>query len=195
MSADYFQEIEAHFARRRGTPFVVSAKDWALMKEWSEAGIPLAVVIEAMDAVFDKKATEGRTVNGLRFCRHAVKEMWLERRELQVGAETDTPEETSLLRLETLADILAESEHAAVVEFAPRVRELARAQSVPRIEEALIALESELIEALLPQAPSIRDAAEALAAGADEKSRARSQEAHLRRLVRDHFSIPRLTLF
>ena len=28
---EYFTDIEAHFAQRRGTPFVLSAKDWALM--------------------------------------------------------------------------------------------------------------------------------------------------------------------
>ena len=28
----YFEDIEAHFAARRGTPFILSAKDWVLMK-------------------------------------------------------------------------------------------------------------------------------------------------------------------
>jgi hypothetical protein len=50
---EYFTEIESHFAFRRGTPFVLNAKDWSLMKGWAEEGIPLAVVIEAIDAVFD----------------------------------------------------------------------------------------------------------------------------------------------
>ena len=186
VSADYFTEIEAHFALRRGTPFVLSAKDWALMQEWSAAGIPLPIIIEAIDSVFDKQEEKGRKVNGLRYCRHAVKELWDERRELQIGAESVTPEEDPTSRLDALANALPSA-------YADRVRALRG--SVPHIEEQLMALETELIESLLPQAPELRAEAEALVAGADEKTRARSLDAHLRRLVRERFGIPRLSLF
>jgi len=186
VSADYFTEIEAHFALRRGTPFVLSAKDWALMQEWSAAGIPLPIVIEAIDSVFDKQEVKGRKVNGLRYCRHAVKELWDERRELQIGAEGSVPEEDPASRLEELAAALPAA-------YADRVRALRG--SVPHIEEQLMAIEAELIEELLPQAPELRAEAEALVAGADEKTRARSLDAHVRRLVRERFGIPRLSLF
>lgn len=192
MSADYFQEIENHFAFRRGTPFVVNAKDWALMQQWHAAAIPLPVVIEAIDSVFDKQEAKGKTVNGLRYVRHAVKEMWDERKELQVGSEGMSPEEDPLARLEALAVVLESTPGAS---YAARVRELVREKSVPRIEEALMELESALIEELLTRAPQLREQAVALAAGADEKARARSTEAHLRRLVREEFGVPRLTVF
>lgn len=186
VSTDYFMEIEAHFARRRGTPFVLSAKDWALMQEWSAAEIPLPVVIEAIDSVFDKKEAKGQKVNGLRYCRHAVKELWDERRELQIGSESVSPEEDPSSRLEMLANALPAA-------YADRVRALRG--SVPHIEEQLMELETELIESLLPQAPELRAEAEALVAGSDEKTRARSLDAHVRRLVRERFEIPRLSLF
>jgi hypothetical protein len=184
--SEYYTEIEAHFARRRGTPFVVNAKDWALMKKWNEDGVPLPVVIEALDAVFDKQEAKGRKVNSLSFCKHAVKELWDERRELAIGADGAVPEEDPSARLEDLAAALPSS-------YADRVRALRG--SVPQIEEQLMKIESDLIEELLPQAPELRAEAEALVAGADEKSRARSLEAHLRRLVRERFGVPRLTLF
>lgn len=190
VSADYFQEIEFHFARRRGTPFILNSKDWVLMKSWAEDGIPLAVVIEALDSVFDKRAEKGKSVSSLHYCRHAVKELWDERRELQIGSETISPEESPAPRLDALALALE-----AFPEFAGRIRGLIREQSVPRIEEALMALEAELIESLVARAPHLRTEAEALAAGADDKVRARSTDAHLRRLVREQFEIPRLTLF
>ena len=190
MSTDYFTEIEAHFARRRGTPFVLSAKDWALMQEWSAAEIPLPVVIEAIDSVFDKKEAKGQKVNGLRYCRHAVKELWDERRELQIGSESVSPEEDPTSRLETLAAVLESTPASA---YAERVRALRG--SVPHIEEQLMELESAMIEEMLPQAPELRAEAEALVAGADEKTRARSLDAHVRRLVRERFEIPRLSLF
>lgn len=191
MSSDYFTEIESHFATRRGTPFILNARDWALMKSWSEEGIPLAVVIEAIDSVFDKQEAKGKKVNGLNYCRHAVKELWDERRELQVGGDAATPEAEVGPRLEALAAAIEALEPS----FGEKVRGLLGEKSVPRIEEKLIELEEELIEALVPRAPSLRDEAKSLAVGADEKTRARAESAHLRRLVREQFGLPRLTLF
>ncbi len=192
MSPEYFTEIESHFAFRRGTPFILNAKDWALMKGWAEEGIPLAVVIEAIDAVFDKRDAESKKVNGLSFCKYAVKEIWKERKELQVGAEGGAPEENVEPLLEALASRL---EPTAGAPFADRIRALARERSVPRVEEQLMELEQQLIDALLPQADELRAEARALTSGADENTRARTEEAHLRRLVREKFGIPRLTLF
>jgi hypothetical protein len=190
VSPEYFTEIESHFSDRRGTPFVLNAKDWALMNEWANEGIPLAIVIEAIDAVFDRRDAESKKVNGLSFCRYAVKELWKERKELQIGAEGAAPEENVEPLLEALALRLAE-----LPDFATRVRGLVREKSVPRIEEQLMELEEELISSLVPLAPELRAEARALASGADEKTRVRTEEAHLRRLVRERFGLPRLTLF
>lgn len=192
MSPEYFTEIESHFAFRRGTPFILNAKDWALMKQWAEEGIPLAVVIEAIDAVFDRRDAEQKKVNGLSFCKYAVKELWKERKELQVGAEGAAPEENVEPLLDALALRLEDTPASA---FADRVRALSRERSVPRVEEQLMELEQEMIDALLPQAAELREEARALTSGADEKTRARTEEAHLRRLVREKFGLPRLTLF
>src|SRR5436305_8324553 len=120
---DYFAEIESHFASKRGTPFVVNPKDWALMKEWHEAGVPLPVVIEAIDSVFEKAAERNKIVNSIHYCRHAVKELWNERRDLTVGEESSTPEESPDRMLDALAALLEANERARP--FAGRVRELA----------------------------------------------------------------------
>jgi hypothetical protein len=191
VSADYFLEIEAHFALRRGTPFVLNAKDWVLMKSWSDQGIPLSVVIEAIDSVFDKQEAKQRKVNGLAYCKHAVKELWQERRELLIGGQDASPEEEVVPRLDALGTAL----EAVAPEFAGRVRGLVSEKSVPRIEERLMELEQELIDSLLPRAEELRAEARSLTSGADEKTRARTEEAHLRRLVRERFGVPRLTLF
>lgn len=196
MSEDYFQEIEAHFAQRRGTPFLLSAKDWALMKSWSVEGIPLSVVIEAIDSVFEKNESKGtqKKINSLSYCRHAVKEIWTERRELQIGAHDTAPEENVQASLDTLARAV----EPVSPEFAEKVRALASEKSVPRIEERLMELEEELLDAMLAssgEADAIRADARALASGADDKARARAEQAHLRRLARERFALPRLTLF
>lgn len=189
MTDDYFLEIEAHFAHRRGTPFILSAKDWALMRKWAEEGIPLPVVIEAIDSVFEKNETSGRNkiVSSLSYCRHAIKELWDARRDLYVGGSEITPEVSPEARLQSLAEKLREP-------FASRVRELARENSVPRIEQALMDIEREMIEALVTD--EIRAELAALdMSKLDAKIRARTEEANLRRLVRERFDLPRLTLF
>ena len=191
---DYFLEIESHFAARRGTPFILSAKDWVLMKKWRDEDVPLAVVIEAIDQVFEKNEASGRrkVINSLSYCRHAVKELWQDRKDLYAGSGDTAPEEKPL----ELIDALAADLERVSPEFAARVRSLGSEKSVPAIEEKLIDLEHELIVHLLA-ASSDADAirAEAAMPGLDEKVRARTEEANLRRLVRERFSLPRLTLF
>ena len=194
---DYFNEIEAHFAAKRGTPFVLNAKDWALMKEWHEAGVPLPVVIEAIDSVFEKAAERNKIVNSIHYCKHAVKELWAERRELTVGEESSTPEASPNETLDALAAQLEANDRARP--FADRVRGLAGEKSVPRIEEKLIELEREVIDAILASLTDDERTAihtsVALPPGVDEKTRARTEEANLRRAVRERFELPRLTLF
>ena len=186
---EYFLEIEAHFAHRRGTPFILSAKDWALMRKWADENIPLPVVIEAIDSVFEKNETSGRrkVISSLSYCRHGVKELWDARRDLYVGGSEVTPEASPETRLEELAARLREP-------FASRVRDLARERSVPRIEQALMDIEREMIEALVTD--EIRAELASLdTSKLDAKIRARTEEANLRRLVRERFDLPRLTLF
>jgi len=197
VSDDYFLEIEAHFAQCRKTPFILSAKDWSLMRKWHEDGIPLPVVIEAIDSVFEKNETSGRRkiISSLSYCRHAVKELWHERRDMYVGSSDVTPEASPEARLELLAQRIEEP-------FASRVRELAKERSVPRIEERLMEIERELIDTLMASAPDEvnairRDIVASLGdtSKLDPKIRARTEEANLRRLIRERFDLPRLTLF
>jgi hypothetical protein len=192
-SNSYFEEIEAHFAMRRQTPFILSAKDWVLMKSWHDEGIPLPVVIEAIDAVFDK--TE-KKVNSLSYCRHAVKELWDDRKNLYVGEGETTPETAIAETLAALASQLETTELGAP--FAPRVRALTG--TVPKVEQQLLDLESELLDAAIAtsDAAALREEI-ARSMGdtsrIDEKTIARTIEANLRRVIRERFELPRLTLF
>jgi hypothetical protein len=188
---DYFLEIESRFAERRGTPFILSAKDWALMKKWADDGIPLPVVIEAIDTVFEKAAERKKVVNSLSYCRHAVKELWEERKELQVGASETVPEAGSG---ETLARLAAAVEPVSA-SIADEIRALEKEQSARAIEDRLIELERRLI-AQIPDLDAIRaDVARDLEGKVDEKNRARTEEAMLLRIVREKYALPRLSLF
>lgn len=197
---DYFLEIESHFAARRGTPFILNAKDWALMKKWFDDGIPLAVVVEAIDSVFEKNEASGRrkVISSLSYCRHAVKEIWQDRQDLYAGSGDSAPEENVAGLLEALANDVEVSQ--APAEIAIAIRELVREKSVPRVEERLIDIERELIDSLLARLTSDeRDAIvkpiTSIVADLDDKTRQRTYEANLRRAVREKFGLPRLTLF
>src|ERR1051325_5132890 len=169
------------------------------MKQWAADGVPLAVVIEAIDTVFEKNETSGRKriISSLSYCKHAVKELWNERRELYAGGEGEAPEAA----VAELMEALARDVDAVSPPFGDRIRALIAEKSVPRIEEQLIALERELIAHLLETAPDgdpIRaEVARAIgdASKLEEKSRERTIEANTRRIVRERFGVPRLTLF
>jgi hypothetical protein len=210
---DYFLEIEARFAERRGTPFIFSGKDYALLKEWETEGIPLAIVLEAIDSCFEKRVKSGRkgTISSLSYCRHAVKELWGERKEMQVGSGEAIPELDSSVQLESLATAL-KAAAAEVVEaaFAPllmrgaeAVLALAGRHSVPEIEELLVKLEGQLVDELMaalpePQRQDLLGRVDAELKGysiPSEDVRRKTREANLRRAVRRLAAIPRLSLF
>jgi hypothetical protein len=210
---DYYLEIEAHFAARRETPFLFSAKDWSLMKQWHDDGIPLPVVIEAIDSCFDKRAQAGRkrVISSLSYCRHAVRELWDDRRDLAVGGSGAVPEGDAASGVESLAARLestaAETRNTGVAQLlrdtAAEVRSFASGWSVPRIEEALLALEDTLLDrcvAALPaaEADSLRAGIETQLATAgirDAAVRERTRAAMTKRAVRSLVGIPRLSLF
>ena len=85
--------------------------------------------------------------------------------------------------------------------FAERIRALKKLKSVPRIEAKLIEIEHEMmasiVDGLLDRDVLLAEIARALGdtSKLNEKTRARTEEANLRRSVRERFGLPRLTLF
>jgi len=211
--SDYFLEIESHFATRRGTPFILSAKDWLLMKSWFEEGVPLAIVVEAIDSCFDKSAARAskKIISSLSYCRHAVKELWSERRDLYVGSDESSPEISPVVQLEALAAVLLESAGAApeavrvvLEEAASSVGRASGLHSIPKIEERLMEIEHEMLEKLAATMAEAdvtevrREVAASFRGGpgkVDEATRKRTEEANLRRILRGRHGLPRLSLF
>lgn len=209
---DYFLEIESHFAARRGTPFIFSGKDWALMKSWKEEGIPLPLVLEAIDACFRKKeeTPRRRTISSLSYCRHAVREMWEERKELLVGSAAAVPERGAG---GILADLAAGLESASaraetpelarlVADGAASIRALPESEAIPVLEERLIEIERALLDAVMAALPErarveLQAGVETGLAGhkLDPDVAERTRRANLLRLMRKRIGISRLSLF
>jgi hypothetical protein len=74
---EYFTEIEERFQQRRGARHLLTTQDWAVIKTWRQANMPLVAVLRGIDATFDRCETPqecGRRqrVNGLAYCIPAV---------------------------------------------------------------------------------------------------------------------------
>jgi ElaB/YqjD/DUF883 family membrane-anchored ribosome-binding protein len=86
---NYFTEIEEEFVRRRGKPLLISPMDWALVESWKSAGIPLHVVVRAINQAFDSydsRPRRPRKVNSIFYCQQEVEAVFAEYRLSQVGA-------------------------------------------------------------------------------------------------------------
>ncbi len=173
---NYFTEIEEHFQRRRGSLLLLSTIDWALIETWREAGVPLAAVLQGIDAAFDKfdarrNKTRVRRVNGLAYCAQEVISAVEAMQEAAVGAggrNTDPAERAAeqaaeqgfeqariAAHLEAAAQQLAISkQHASLTGICTRLQELALEvkNSLPpleALEQSLTLLEEKLFAILL----------------------------------------------
>jgi hypothetical protein len=85
---NYFTEIEDAFIRRRGKHLLLSPLDWALIEGWQERGIPLHIVLRAIESVFDvfdKQPNQNRTIKGLFYCREEIEAQYAEWLASQTG--------------------------------------------------------------------------------------------------------------
>ena len=86
---NYFTEVEEEFVRRRGKPLLISPMDWALVESWKSAGIPLHLVIRAINQAFDSydsRPRKYRKINSIFYCQQEVESLYAEYRLSQVGA-------------------------------------------------------------------------------------------------------------
>jgi len=87
---NYFTEVEEEFVRRRGKPMLISPLDWALVETWKDAGIPLHIVLRAINEAFDAydaRAQKHRKINSIFYCQQQVEATFAEYRLAQVGGD------------------------------------------------------------------------------------------------------------
>ena len=212
----YFAAAEAAFIRRRGTPFLLSPRDFALLTEWRALGVPIEAIEQGIDEAFSRREERGAVgrVNSLSYCRDAVLAAWDRRAETAVGRGTgrarapDEPDREMALsalsgRLAEIASARPDLEPA----IAPVLRSLARLAGSGRdaasIEDALSRLDKKLATVLdlaLPAAEKARIDEEVAAHLArarvrlDDETSARTARALRRRALRELLGLPRLSL-
>src|SRR5262245_1636827 len=80
----YFQAIEEIFVELRGSPLLLSPKDWQVARRWHQEGVPLELVRRTLAEVFARRKERGAKgkISSLRYCAPAVEAAWEEVREL-----------------------------------------------------------------------------------------------------------------
>jgi len=215
---NYFTEIEDTFVRRRAKHLLLSPIDWAMIEGWRDRGVPLHIVIRAIENVFDgyDKNPGPRSIKGLLYCREEVEAQFLEWTTMQIG-KNDSNEGSIQFSPERIVEhigtVITELQqltnaqlHEDIERAISRLQELATKHSndIETADQALSDIENFLEHALLTKL----DAARLATVEKDVVSQLRpfksqmepaaykqtSRVMMLKRL-RDEERIPRLSLF
>lgn len=211
---EYFAAAEAAFIRRRGTPFLLSPKDFAFLKEWRALGVPIEAIEHGIDDAFTHREERGAIgrVNSLSYCRDAVLAAWERQSEAAIGRGKGR-EEPAVDAAPTLAALasalgrIAEKrpDLGAPLESARRslIRLGASGKEPSAVEESLARLDKRLAGALLdalsePERGRIEEEVAAQLAHArvrmDDETAEKTARALRRRSVRESLELPRLTI-
>jgi biotin-(acetyl-CoA carboxylase) ligase len=214
----YYEEVESYFVARRGSPLFITPSEWDLVRRWEQQGIPLAVVKEGIDRVFERPKTLLKP-RRLGYCRQTVEAAFRRFRESSLGgraggtAQDDSSASAHLTevssRLQDLAAAWSEtqSELSLLLErTAAAVRSLSeRAEEAPgEVERELTALDGKLVvesEAVLGDA--VREELRREAESSLESYRGRmpekiyraALESGYRRRLRRKLGLPTLSLY
>ena len=208
----YYAAGEAAFIRRRGTPFLLSPKDFALLKEWRALGIPIGAVEAGIDEAFarrQERQAAGR-VNALSYCRDAVMVAWERAAEAAAGKRSLPESVDTASGLERLSAALSDvarrrPDLAGPLEAARRSldRQASSGKDAGEIEASLARIDkklaNELYEALpeperAPIDAAVRKLLEKARVRLDDAAAERTARALSRRAVRETLALPRLTL-
>ncbi len=207
----YYRVAEDHFAALRGTPFLLSPKDFALLRKWWREDVPLAAVVAGIGEAFERRRErEEDPISSLAYCRHAVARHAKRLAAARAGTE-GAPEpldiRVALARLGAAVGAAAEA-WAASAPVASVLADLRRAiSSLPAegdpaaLEETLAALEFTTLDALLESIPAERRRnleadieAEIAGQPMTEEAMNRTRRALRLKAVRAMVGLPRLEL-
>ncbi len=222
---EYFRKIERKFVQLRGGPLLISPKDWALMVEWSNQGIPAVVIIEALEEGFENAAFRGaskKSINSLHYFKRIVEEHWNSFQKRKIGKPEKESPHTGFAKikeyLEDLSQCLDERSQAfssqttlskILEEASQKIRSLEDKSSdapeaVESVEEELSFIDDEIGKSLLEH--SDKETIDALLHDAEnelfsmghymkEEHYSDIKERFLLKKLRKKYGIPRVSLF
>lgn len=204
----YYGDVETYFVERRGSPLFITPAEWVLVARWEEQGIPLHVVKEGIDRVFDRPQAGVKT-RKLGYCRQSVEAAFRRFREVSFGGGSggSASERDEIDVGDYLARITS-----ALSGLGPDLEDLAAqvealsgsGKSLQAIEDALGVLDDELIDRAEDRlSDTVRDALRADASRSLASYRDRmpdrvyrsALESAYRRRLRAEAKLPRLSLY
>ena len=229
----YFSEIEDTFIRRRGKHLMLSPIDWALIESWKERGVPLHVVLRAIEHAFDSYESKKhkRTIKTLLYCQEEVEAQYAEWLESRVGSHDDDgaveaeDRKSSFSKDVVLAHL--DRSHRELNELATaRTNEDELAEALKRAANLLTDIRDEYANAARPDTRKLEESLSGIDRLLDEGIRnstplsemadresevdeqvkpykrhmekevfAQTRENLLKKRLREHFGVPRLSLF
>ena len=134
----YATAVEEAFIAERGTPFLLSPKDWRLIREWRARGIPADTVVRAVREAFERRRARGAAgkISSISYCAGAVDERWeMERRGL-VGSRPAEPHEPEGVagRLERLRAAFSAARAVVPAGIEPEAFETATGKALRAVE-------------------------------------------------------------
>ena len=207
----YSRTAEDLFAALRGTAFLFSPKDFALLRRWWREAVPLAAVLAGISEVVERRRAAGDDpVSSLSYCRHAVTRQAKRLAAAQAGGAEGA---AALDVAEALRRCLAALDHASerwrgvppvassLAGLRDAVASLPAGARAAAIDEALGRLEAGMLRALADRLPAdlagevaSRVAQELAAAGLAGSEDATVREAVTARCLRAVLGLPRLEL-
>jgi hypothetical protein len=144
----YYRRVEDLFSSLRGTPHILSPRDFQLLRSWWRDDIPFAAVSAGLNEVFarNRDRDDAEPVVSLSYCRHAVKSHARRIASMHVGSRNRDPEPPA-------ADNAIEALSAALSAAARRFEQTrpAVAAVLQRTTEQVIAAGAELPADLLDE--------------------------------------------
>lgn len=216
---DYFTEIEETFVRLRGRQMIISPIDWALIDQWKDRGIPLHIVLRAIETVFrayHQRSGNKQAVNSLAYCRPEVESQFAAWQTSQVGKSATSNDAPQTITRETAAahikNVIAALRAVEMPELQDGIiytlglldaLESSLPDDIEAIDSALVAVEDYLATAMLDGWPAddldrLKKEIAAQLDGygpSDEQDRQRTFDLMLLKQMRDIAGVPRLSLF
>lgn len=176
----YLGAIDRRYATIRGVPAPCTPRDVALVKEWFDQGVPLALVLRVLDEVassHQKGSTRRQPIRSLVFAKSGVRRRFEEQRKLAPEPTAPASEFSAALLRESLLSLKKQVERSLLARAAGKDGELALAfalhlgeiagsfadpvsmEAVERAERDLVSQDHALADALGRAFPELHAAA------------------------------------
>ena len=218
---NYFTEIEETFVRRRGKNLLLSPLDWALIESWQERGIPLHIVLRAVESVFDtydKQPMRPRAIKSLFYCREEIEAQYIEWAAGQAGSadgnsaafgdghSVESVKEFIAAAIAKLSDLTSEKLAEDFGRAIARLSELkdGMGEDLEQIEKSLYEIEKFLDRALLTNSDpahlkncrkEITSQLKSYRSSMDAEAYKNTFDLMLLKKLREDSGVPRLSLF